>query len=375
MKKSDLKRRIVSIWRKVTLRRGIWSVLGWLLYPLSLIFGFIVFMRRFLYETSFLKKTTLPVTIVSVGNLEVGGVGKTPITIWLAQELFSRGYLVAVVARNLMSKRRENPVPADRIRSLSGRRASSGTLLSDEVMLLVRSLPNAKVYTGPNKTRAAIRAVTEISPDVVIVDDGFQHLSLDRDMDILIVDYDKPFGSGGVLPSGTLREFRSAVSHVDYFWANRISEGRTEKWLERQLADYNWRAPIITSRIVFGDLVFAGDETDSVSPENISVVAFCGIGKPWSFRKTLEEAGCRIFDFVEFPDHHSYSEEDIAFLEDLRSKTGAECLVTTSKDIVKLEDIAGKMYLYYLETTLEISEGVEKLIEEIESLISEKGRK
>jgi tetraacyldisaccharide 4'-kinase len=350
------------VFRSMTARRGGWGMVGRLLSPLGLLFGTLAALRRKAWEAGAFRRYRLGVPVVSVGNIEVGGVGKTPATIWLARKLRERGLSVAVVARDL-NRRRGHPVNASR-----DARSSAGKQPSDEVMLLARQLPDCPVFAGPDKTRAAVRALEEASPDLILVDDGFQHLRLRRDIDIVVLDFDHPFGRGGVLPAGTLREFPTALRKADVFWVNRVGAGRTGEWIGRALAAFNWRADVVTSRPVATGMAIGGGTMDTAG---LKVLAFCGIGSPDGFRKTLSEAGCTVLDMVEFPDHHEYSTAEIEDLEKKRKDMQADVLATTEKDAVKLGKAGTDMCIGVLKVDLEVGGAWEHLLGEIERLCRE----
>jgi|WetSurMetagenome_2_1015567.scaffolds.fasta_scaffold00910_8 tetraacyldisaccharide 4'-kinase len=346
--------------RRIAERRGFWAPVGWILSPLGLVYGTLAAVRRRLYETGKAARTRVPAVVVSVGNLEVGGVGKTPVTIWLAQELARQGMRTAVVAKDLNRSRR---TPFDASRELM---SNSNKLPSDEVILLTRSLRECSVYAGPDKTDAAVRAWEEARPEVIVVDDGFQHLRLCRDMEIVVLDFDHPLGRGGVLPAGTLREFPGTLTKADVFWINRVGTGRSGEWMGRALSAYNWRAAVVTSRLVPQGLRLPGG--GMLAPSGLKVLAFCGIGSPDGFGRTLGEAGCEVLGLEVFPDHHRYSDDELDGLEKLRRERSADFLVTTGKDSVKLGRKGSELNIAFLEVSLEVSGEAERLLSEIRRL-------
>ncbi|MBN2585977.1 MAG: tetraacyldisaccharide 4'-kinase [Candidatus Fermentibacteraceae bacterium] len=345
---------------RIVRREGWYAWLGWCLMPAGWLYGLAASVRRKWFESGD-RQIRLPVPVISVGNIEVGGTGKTPVTIWLANRITGMGYRVAVVARNF------------------GRRTSSCRVrldsddvrkdFTDEVLLLAESLlGRSSVYAGRSKTEAAIRAYRGEKPDIILVDDGFQHLGLHRDIELLVLDFASPFGQGGLLPSGTLREFPSVLSRADHIWINRIPTGMSAEWIKRRLIDYNWKAPVQFSRVMHTGVRLVGGGTLSRLPSR-TLLAFCGIGRPESFRNSLEDVGIRLEGLEVFPDHHVYTVEDIEHLRRLMESTGASGLITTAKDAVKLYGLPGTGDIMIQTMNLEVKGAVPELMNDIQHTI------
>jgi len=357
-------RRAEALFLKTAERRGRWAWLGWTLMPLGFLYGAAAALRRRRWEDGGLR---LGVPVLSVGNIEVGGTGKTPVTIWLARRIAGMGYDVAVAARNTGPLREPCRVRVDA--------ASPPAGIGDEALLLAEKLVGkARVYAARSKTAAALKALTERKPDLVIVDDGFQHLKLHRDIDLVVLDFAEPFGRGGVLPAGTLRERPTSLAAADHIWINRVRPGMSAEWIRRRLADYNWRAPVQFSRMRPDGLRVASTRVRGDIPAD-PVIAFCGLGRPDSFRQTLEEAGIRVMRLVPYPDHHPYTERDMEDLAEMKRSTGAGALVTTAKDAVKLQGLPGAGDVLVLETVLEVEGAVAELLGDIERVISDGRRR
>lgn len=360
MKRPDL------VFRSIAERRGGWRFAGMALSPAGAVFGLAANLRRRAYSLGLGRKLRACVPVVSVGNIEVGGIGKTPVTVWLARRLVSAGCEIAVAARDL-NRRSGPPLNA----SLGA--WSSDSPPSDEVLMLAKQLPGCSVFAGPSKAQAAVRAAAEVSPDLVLVDDGFQHLTLHRDMDIVVLDFEHPLGTGGVIPAGTLREFPSALSAADCFWVNRVPAGRSPEWLTRTLSLFSTRASVVNSRPVPVALEMPGG--GSVDPKGLRVVAFCGIGQPSSFRTTLAEAGCETVHFQDFPDHHVFTVAELVALEEKRKALKADLLVTTEKDAVKLGEPGIRLNICALRIELDVWGGSDRLLEDIAGLVREGGKR
>ncbi len=348
------------IFNKIASREGYYAWLGWILMPFGWLYGSLAALRRMWFESGS-KQFRLPVPVISVGNIEVGGTGKTSVTIWLARRIAGMGYSVAVIARNFGKRESACRVRLDN--------ADVREEFTDEVLLLAESLlGKARVYAGRSKTEASIRAFREDNPDIIIVDDGFQHLKLHRDIEIIVLDFSNPFGQGGILPSGTLREFPSFISRADHIWINRIATGMSAEWIKRRVSDYNWKASVQFSRIQPTGVRLVSGRRLSDIPE-APVLAFCGIGKPESFRNSLEEAGFSIRKLVVFPDHHVYSSEDIEQLKEIMRKKRAAALITTEKDAVKLTGIADTCDILVQTMNLEVEGAIPELLDDIQKTI------
>ncbi|PIE51498.1 tetraacyldisaccharide 4'-kinase [Candidatus Fermentibacteria bacterium] len=319
--------RLADVHEKIIRREGPWLWAAWLLQPAAFLYMAGAMLNRFRFRRGFFSRRSFPGTvIVSVGNIEVGGVGKTPVTIRIARKLSDMGLKVAVVAKNLGAGKH---VPV----AVRPGKSSGAVTLSDEPVLLGRALRDyCTVYAGPDKTEAVQRAVREQKPHVVVVDDGFQHHKLHRDIDVVVLNAEHPFGMGGLLPAGTLREHTGVLKKADYLWINGVTSKPQLSLARRLIASRNWQAPFIASSIVPGKPV----RHDGSSDRPGRVVAFCGIGKPHGFRSILERTGFTIDQFRVFPDHWRYRESDIRMLGSALRKSGAEYLITTEKDAARL---------------------------------------
>ncbi|MEN8208592.1 MAG: tetraacyldisaccharide 4'-kinase [Candidatus Fermentibacteria bacterium] len=355
MKRPDI------LFRRIVSREGAYAWAGWCLMPFGWLYGLLASLRRKWYEAGD-RQIRLPVPVISVGNIEVGGTGKTPVTIWLANRIAGMGYSVAVIARNFGQRTNACRVRLD---NDDVRRN-----FTDEVLLLAESLlGRSSVYSGKSKTEAAIKAYRGEKPDIIIIDDGFQHLKLYRDIELVVLDFASPFGQGGILPSGTLREFPSVISKADHIWINRIPPDMSAEWIRRRISDYNWKAPVLFSRVKHTGVRLVNGRAVSSVPGR-TVFAFCGIGKPESFRNSLEETGFRLEGLEIFPDHHVYSIEDIARLRDMMERTGGSSLITTAKDAVKLYGIPDTGDILVQNMNLDVEGALPELMNDIQSRIN-----
>ncbi|MBL0224311.1 MAG: tetraacyldisaccharide 4'-kinase [Geobacteraceae bacterium] len=307
---------------------GVWSCIlrGFFVAP-SLVYALVQRVRAGLYGAGVLKTCKLPLPVISIGNITVGGTGKTPFTAHVARLLMSQGLKVAVLSRGYGGTREgQTAVVSD------GRQIHlSAEECGDEPYLLARSIPGLVVVIGSDRYTAGLLALKECHPDVFLLDDGFQHLRLHRDLNILLMDCTRPFGNGWTLPAGLLRETKRAAERADLVVLTRCPEGGQP------------RSPVpvkphFCSRHDLNDLVpLAGGEPLSFAElRGRSVVAFSGIAEPQIFIDGLKKQGLNVNSFHCFPDHAVYDEARLDEVKGLLDTAGAEFAITTEKDGVKL---------------------------------------
>jgi tetraacyldisaccharide 4'-kinase len=276
--------------------------------------------------------------VISVGNITVGGSGKTTLAGYVCKALLADNHKVALVARGY------------------GRRHSGFVICGDgnevdwekcgdEPAAMARSIPGLRIYIDSDKTRAAQRAAAD-GFDYIVVDDGFQHRKLNRDLDIVCLDSARPFGNGLLLPSGNLREPRRSLKRAD---AAVMIGGSSHK----RPPTGNLKLPMF-----LGTRRFKGAFSQHGNPANIHgsrLMAFCGLANPGSFMGTLQDAEYQVVDFMKFRDHHTYTERDVKKIEAAAERTHCDAAVTTLKDAVKLDKIwTSKLPLYHVEISLEL---------------------
>lgn len=304
-----------------------------LLAPLSALFGTAVALRRALYRRGLLARTTLPVPVIVVGNVNVGGTGKTPLVLWLTQFLADQGLHPGVVSRGYGGKR-------GTVRAVTP--ASDAADCGDEPVLIARRAPGCPVWIGADRVAAA-RALLAANPDcnVIISDDGLQHYRLARDVEIAVVDGSRGLGNGRLLPAGPLREPDSRLTEVDMLVVNGAGVG----FKARTLAAF---AMALKPRD-FHSLVNPGHSRSADLFANRSVHAVAGIGNPRRFFDLLERLGVT-FAAHPYPDHHAFRPEDIAF-------PGADFIIMTEKDAVKCHRFADERH-WALRVDAEVDPGV-----------------
>jgi tetraacyldisaccharide 4'-kinase len=286
---------------------------------LAKIYGLALRGKDFLYEAGFADVIDLPVPVLSVGNLSVGGTGKTPVTDFLLRECERRGIKPAVVSRNYKAK-------SHGIHRVNPGRHDGASYYGDEPFWLARR-HHFPVYVGPMKAWTAVQAVKENKVDLVIVDDGFQHRGLHRDFDCVLLDATASEASENLLPAGRLREDFSALKRAELVIitkANWASSERVQK-LKMKIP-----AGIETVEMNFRLLWPETMEKPS------AVLAFCGIARPETFRQALQNLQLEVKEFVAFADHHAYSATDVAELLKTAERLSCDKILTTEKDFVKI---------------------------------------
>jgi tetraacyldisaccharide 4'-kinase len=305
----------------------------------SLVYGAAVAVRNWGYDRRWLATHRARVPVVSVGNLTLGGTGKTPLVEWIARWYRRRGIRVTIISR--------------------GYGQTDG--LNDEGRVLFENLPDVPQLQDADRVALAAIAVDELDTELIVLDDGFQHRRLARDLDIVLLDALEPFGLGCLFPRGLLREPVGSLGRAGLVVLSRadlVSDAerasiRAEA--ERGSRPLQW----VETRHAALDLI---DSDGNSSPiewmAGQSVAAFCGIGNPEGFRRTLLALCGELLDYRIFPDHHDYSAADTGSLERWARERGANLVLTTQKDLVKLRaSLLGTIPLRALRIGLEVTAG------------------
>jgi tetraacyldisaccharide 4'-kinase len=288
-----------------------------LLWPASVLYGLVTAMRTRFYAKGWLKRKRLNAAVISVGNISVGGTGKTPLVIWLAERLLQQGKRVAILTR--------------------GYRGIAGT--SDEVELMKSRLQNRVAFgVGKDRFTRGQQLESKQAVDVFLLDDGFQHLQLARDLDIVLIDASRPMGGQALLPAGRMREPVSAIAR-----ANIIVFTRTENapGAERAIRALSYLPVFAASTRLLGFRRLTGD--DSLIPVTAlgagPLFVFCGIGNPAAFLRDLQRSGIPVAGHMFFADHHRYALDDVRNMEQAAQRAGATAFITTEKDTWNLATV------------------------------------
>lgn len=336
----------------------------WLRAPLlglASLYGWAVRVRVALYRGRWLPQRRLSCRVVSVGNLTVGGTGKTPLVIALATMLRKRGRRVAVLSRGYRRHSRAPQLLVSDGRTIFIGPAEAG----DEPYLIAQRCPGVVVAVGADRFRLGQWLLDQFPLDCLLLDDGFQHLGLYRDVDLLLVDASAPRDLEALVPAGRLREPLAAAARATAVLLTRADTASTANSVLTRLASATGRmaSPIL---VRFRSDALVNLVTGAVEPSEIlagkTAVIFSGVANAPSFRDLLTALGTRVCDELAFPDHHAYTSRDLESIRHGAERCGAELIVTTEKDAVKVAPLARNGdRLWALRLQTDILEGRERL--------------
>ncbi len=279
------------------------------------------------------KRIKLAAPVISIGNLSVGGTGKSPLTIWTCEFLLKIGLHPAVLSRGY-ARKGNSPglVP------LLDNPAEISCLFGDEPVMISEYLPSVPVWVGRNRAASGMAALARGGVDVLVLDDGFQHLGLYRDLDIVLLDCRNAFGNGFVLPAGPLREPPSSLKRANALVITHAGKVGDAALLGDKLRGLFPGIPVFACRHILRGISLTKGEP--LFPLHLfldrKAVIFSGIARPEGFFNDLEKAGLRICDSLSFPDHHRYTTGDFSKIFGSAYKHGAEIIITTAKDAIRI---------------------------------------
>ncbi len=335
---------------------GVAGRLRTLLVPVSWVYGGIVTVRNFCYDSGVFRIRKIHTPVISVGNITTGGTGKTPLVEHLAARLIGMGLRPAFLSRGYGRKSRGTLVVSDG-RTVAVTPAEAG----DESVQVARKFPGCPVVVDERRVRGALLLESGFHPDVILLDDGFQHRALHRDLDILVLDDGRDATAMRLLPAGDRREHLGAVRRAGLVIVNRRGEH-----------------PVVPPGAGTGHAVMShrlkrfvdpstGLEVPGEAVRKSECIAFCGIGNPASFRRTLLANGITPAEFIPFPDHHRFTADDLALIDESSDVNGARYILTTEKDAIRLD--AGSASPTRIPSGLLVAE-IETVIEEGDGLIA-----
>ncbi|NOZ03802.1 MAG: tetraacyldisaccharide 4'-kinase [FCB group bacterium] len=330
----------------------------YLLFPLALFYWGVIFWRNLFYRIGFFVSRKLPCTVISVGNITTGGTGKTPMVITLAKLLQEHGKAVAVLSRGY------------------GRR-SAGTVLvtdgrcppqdwqtvGDEPRLMAAKLTGVPIVVDENRYRGGTFLVQKFKPDIIILDDAFQHRAIVRDVDIVLINSGDRKRDLKLLPYGMLREPWIHLRRASIVFLTKINLHKTESFLLSRLN--RLPVPWFPCRIKIGPRLIGlnNREPRTGDLKGKRILAVSAIGDPKGFERALKRFGPEIVKTIVFPDHHRYTREDVRKIERERKRSHADWIITTEKDLIKLENSgAPELPLYALPIEVDLTPEGEQAI-------------
>ena len=355
--------------QKIWARQGVLGVLGWLAaVPLSLLFSSVVRVRNFLYERGVLHREQLPLHIISVGNLTVGGTGKTPFVLWLARLLHAQQHRVGILSRGYKGK--NNGVTTV---GTDGRAQATPEEVGDEAVMLARAFSGV-VLAGRDRVRAARVAQKTYGVEVLILDDGFQYRRLGRNLDILLLNAQQRETTGWLLPAGPFREPLTSIRRADLVVVTKGETAQARR--DYAAALHRQEKPLFFANPRPTALIHSTREERQELPlfllAHKKVMAVSGVAAPDMFHRFVREAEAEIIDMMVFPDHHVYTQRDWQTI--VSASRACDFVVTTEKDLVKLEQFPfATDKLVALRIDMEVSD-VEQFLASIESQLKGIGK-
>jgi tetraacyldisaccharide 4'-kinase len=317
------------------------TLLQTLLWPLSVLYGAAVRLRTRAYQSGLLRRRRLDGIAISVGNLTVGGTGKTPMVLWIAERLLTENKKVGILTRGYRGQQSGTDITGDEAQLLQSR-------LGDRVAFGV----------GPDRYVRG-RELANRGVERFVLDDAFQHLQLARNVDIVLIDATNPFGGGHVLPAGRLREPKSALARADIVVITRSGHAPAVEAMIR----HESQAPIFHAEMRIDSIRVLGGKYPGIADLNAStrrLFVFCGIGNPSAFLADLRAAGFSVVGQRFFRDHHRYSQADVDSIEAAARQAGADALLCTEKDVFNLPNVRLKsLPISYCQSSLCVQGGDE----------------
>lgn len=319
-------------------------------------YSIVIRLRNFLYSKNCLKPNHTSAAVFSIGNITAGGTGKTPLVIWLCKFLKQKQVKCAILTRGYKTHTQKQT-------------------LTDEPAILAESCPQAKVIVNPNRVEAADKAINDIGANVLIMDDGFQHRRLHRDLDIITIDGTCPFGYGKLLPAGLLREPAASLKRANAVVITRcdqISESES-KQIEKSLQLIN--PDMIIARSIHAPIYIksiTGEEISLEKLRNRKIFAFCGIGNPEAFLNTIKNTGADLAGSRTYNDHYNYTEHCLTDISGQARRLKADLILTTQKDWSRITPPASapkSIPFAYLAVEIEFLAGEDKLKQLIEDTL------
>jgi tetraacyldisaccharide 4'-kinase len=353
---------------------SILKYLKWLFLPLGLVHLAIVWFRNVLYDHKILKAQKLPRPVISIGNIQMGGSGKTPFTVMLLKLLQQHSLKVAVLTRGYKRKSQDN-------RILTFERFQTFQRLSDigdEPALILQNLKDGILGVGANRHRVGQEVLQQYPADIFLLDDGFQHRRLHRDLNICLIDVSRWAKHPFLFPFSYLRDIKSSLRRADIIILTKFEQISPTVEVLKSRLEKEYPVPVLKGRYVFESLMRLSNE-EKIEPGKIlstKVAAFCGIANPGNFFDLLKHSKFEVVFKKTFPDHYNYQFKDIEKIARSAAMAGAKWLIVTEKDAVKLKSLLssqvdlGRNFLvlsisFYLEEEIKLSRAINQITAKI----------
>lgn len=327
-----------------------------LLFPFSLIYGIIIWIRNQLYDKNIFRSFKInDCKLISVGNISVGGTGKTPVIKYLAVYLTRLGFKVAILSRGYRRSSQGTVIVSDGKEILAALEDAG-----DEPYLLAQQLKNIPVIVEADRYKGALTIQEKFRPDIILLDDAFQHRRLQRDLDIVLVDTSVGFGWGLLLPAGFLREPIASLKRAELVWLTRVDQAKNLIKIVDEVRRYSSN-PVIASehRAVAIIQANTGNRYELSLLDHERILLFSGIANPGSFEQTVIGLGGKIVHHQVFPDHYQYLQTDIAKIIDKGGEINTNIILTTEKDFVRIENLIHDVTnIYYLTIEIQIGNSI-----------------
>jgi tetraacyldisaccharide 4'-kinase len=360
--------RLANWWRRVAAgpdRPAGWdAVAAGALVLLSIPYGILAAASLWLRSR---RPARFDVPVISVGNLVAGGAGKTPLTVYLARLLRREGLRVAVVSRGYGRSSKGTVVV-----SSGGKPEVKWRDAGDEPYMMALLLEGVSIVVSERRRDGVKHAVEALGSDAILLDDAFQHVQLARDLDIVAVDASRPVGNGHLLPGGPLREHPSGVGRAHVLVATRCDRAGSADRVVGALAPLAPGAIVVETRMKPIELwdVGTGETVGAAGLREKKCMALSSIADPLDFERTLARVGMNVVGRLALPDHHDYSGDDVEVVVEAAREIGANAILTTEKDAVRLRPWRSRVPLVALGIDLEVVAGEEQLLEVIRETVS-----
>ncbi|MBL7012873.1 MAG: tetraacyldisaccharide 4'-kinase [Candidatus Marinimicrobia bacterium] len=327
--------------------------LVWILFPLALFYWGMIYWRNIFYKFGFFVIKKLPVPVISVGNISVGGTGKTPTVISIANKLQKDGYRPAIISRGYGRKTTGTMIVTDGVTP-----PPSWDKIGDEPSLMARNTYNIPIVVDEDRFRGGMVLYHKYKPNVFILDDGFQHRALYRDLDIVLINSKDTQSDHKLLPYGLLREPWDQIVRADFIITTKNNQNQVTPYLNRKLKSV--KCPVLSSKFLFENQLRSldGENKDISEFENGRAFLFSGLGDNRGFFKLAKDLGIKIGGTTSFPDHHKYTKTDYTLIESQFNQTESDFIITTEKDIVKLGNGWKELPIFYLPVKMKLPNGL-----------------